>query len=174
MNRTRPRLTRSPRGALAAGALATAALLLAAPASAQPANDNCANAPSIGNVTVSGTTVGATIDGSSGCSGGSAPDVWYRYTATATTTITVSTCNPGTGYDTVISVHTGCPGTIANQIICNDDVTCQFGVFRSLLTFQAVNGVQYLIRVAGFGSATGAFELSVGPGGGGQPPANDA
>jgi hypothetical protein len=150
-------------------------LVLAAAAGAQPANNACTNAVSIGNGTVAGTTIGATNDGSAGCGASStSPDVWYRYTASATTTITVTTCNPGSNYDTVLSVHPStCPGTSGNQLACNDDFSCAFNSLRSTLTFSAVNGQQYVIRVAGFGGATGSFELSVGPGGGGQPPVND-
>ena len=153
-----------------------AVLLAASAASAQPANNNCANATPIGNSTVSGTTTGATNDGSASC-GNSASnvDVWYRYTATATTTITVTTCNAGSNYDTVVSVHSGvCPATTATQIVCNDDAACSFSGLRTTLTFSAVAGQEYLIRVSGYSSASGLFELSVGPGGGGQPPANDA
>jgi hypothetical protein len=156
---------------LAAGAAALGAAL---PAGAQPANNSCANAIAIGNSTVAGTTIGSTNDGAATCgAAGSAPDVWYRYTAPATTTITVTACNPGTSYDTVLSVHTGCPGTTGNQIACDDDASCTFNGLYSTLTFAAVNGTQYLIRVSGFNGAVGNFELSVGPGGGGQPPIND-
>jgi hypothetical protein len=163
------------RGIGSLSACATAAsLLVAAAASAQPANNDCANAIPIGNSTIAGTTVASTTDGSANCATNSF-DVWYRYTAPATTIITVTTCNPGSNYDTFLSVHSGCPGTTANQIVCNDDdSSCSFSSLRSRLTFSAVAGTDYLIRVAGFGSGSGAFELSVGPGGGGQPPANDA
>jgi len=149
-----------------------AACFMATCAIAQPANNGCANAIAIGNGTVAGTTLAATLDGSAGCgSSSNTPDVWYRYTATATTVITVTTCNPGTTYDSVLSVHTtACPGTTETQIACNDD-SCGLS---SSLTFPAINGTQYLIRVSGFSGQTGPFEMSVGPGGGGQPPANDA
>jgi hypothetical protein len=144
---------------------------MAAAAVAQPANDACANAVAIGNTSVGGTTTGASNDGSAACGASSSNvDVWYRYTASSTAVITVQTCGDGTTYDSVLSVHpSACPGTSGNQIACNDD-NCGLD---SSLTFQAVNGTQYLIRVSGFSSSSGNFELSVGPGGGGQPPAND-
>jgi len=161
-------LSRCTRTVVSAAALLAAVL----PAAAQPANDSCVNAISIGNTTIAGTTINANNDGSANCgAAATSPDVWYRYTATATTTITVTMCNPGTAYDTVVSVHSSvCPGTTANQIVCNDD-SCGLS---SLVTFSAVTGTQYLIRVSGFSNASGAFEMSVGPGGGVQPPANDA
>jgi hypothetical protein len=148
-----------------------AALSLSVPALAQPANDHCANATSIGNGMFAGTTIGASTDGGANCgSSTSSFDVWYRYTASATGSITVTTCNPGTAYDTVISVHSAaCPGTTATQIVCNDD-SCGLS---SQVAFAAASGTQYLIRVSGFNGAAGTFELSVGPGGTAQPPAND-
>src|SRR5687767_7199226 len=119
-------------------------------AAAQPANNACSNATPIGNTTIAGTTTAATTDGSSGCAGTS-PDVWYRYTATATTTVTVTTCNLGTSYDTVISVHTPtCPGTSTTQIVCNDQTACTYSPNYSTLTFTAINGTQYLVRVSGW------------------------
>ena len=157
--------------------LACAAVLVAAGAAlAQPSNNNCANAIVIGNGTVAGTTISATNDGSATCgSSGTNADVWYRYVAPATATITVTTCSSSTNYDTVISVHSAaCPGTTGTQIACNDDASCGFSGLHSTLTFAAVAGTEYLIRVSGFSSNVGNFELSVGPGGGGQPPVNDA
>jgi len=152
-----------------------AALLAASAASAQPANNACSSAIPIGNSTVSGTTIGGSTDGSANCgNSATSSDVWYRYTASATTTITVTTCNPATNYDSVLSVHSAaCPGTTATQIACNDDASCSFSGLRSTLTFPATIGQEYLIRVSGYGSSAGLFELSVGPGGGGQPPIND-
>ena len=169
MKRSRFAGSRDSRLALLAG---TAALWLALPALAQPANNSCANALAIGNGTFAGTTVSSTNDGSASCgSSSSSPDIWYRYTASVTGSITVTMCNPGTSYDTVVSVHPAvCPGTSANQIVCNDD-SCGLS---SVVAFAGVIGTQYLIRVAGFSSQTGAFEMSVGPGGGAQPPANDS
>jgi hypothetical protein len=168
----------SPRRTLGAQLVAAGAfgMLAASAAFAQPANNTCANAIPIGNSTVTGTTIGSTNDGTAGCgNSNSNGDVWYRYTAPATTTITVTTCNPGTNYDSVLSVHSAaCPASTATQIACNDDEACPLAGFRSTLTFNAIAGTEYLIRVSGFASNVGTFELSVGPGGGGQPPANDA
>ena len=81
-----------PRSRIRDALLAVIALAGAASgALAQPANDSCANAIAIGNATVSGTTVAATNDGSAACgASASNADVWYRYTASATTTISAS------------------------------------------------------------------------------------
>ncbi len=152
-------------------AASQAPIVLARPA---PPNDACASAPAISPGTVSGTTLGSTNDGSSSCGASSgSPDVWYRFTAAATGTATVSTCSAATGFDTVLSVHTDCPGTDANQIACNDD-SCAIATIPSSLSFPATSGASYLIRVAGFEGATGDFELTLtGPQPPGNPPAND-
>ena len=67
------------------------------------------------------------------------PDRWYSYTATSDVTLAVSTCGThdwtgvDTGLDTVLSLHSGCPGTPGNSLACNDDdgVHCtQAGLIR--------------------------------------------
>ncbi|MBC7772303.1 MAG: hypothetical protein H7210_07410 [Pyrinomonadaceae bacterium] len=162
-----PTLNRCTRTVLGAAALLAAAL----PAAAQPANDNCASATAIGNGTFAGSTSNASNDGTASCgSSASSVDVWYRYTAASTASIRVTLCNAGTNYDAVVSVHSpACPGTSGTEIGCNDD-TCNL---QPQVDFAATAGAQYLIRVSGFNLNLGDFVMSVGPGGGVQPPAND-
>jgi hypothetical protein len=130
-----------------------------------PPNDACANAVDIGAGTYSGTTIGASNDGPATCGAAStaSPDVWYRYTAPCNGTLKIDTC--GSPYDTAVSVHSGCPGTIGNQIACNDDcVTAAFGcngTTQSCLTIAASSGTAYLIRVSGFNGNSGAYTLHV-------------
>lgn len=128
-------------------------------ATAAPLGSNaCADAPVIGYGTVSGTTVGATNDGD-GCGSSSfTADVWFRFVAPETRTVSVDTF--GSGFDTVLSVRTGCPGTGFTRV-CNDDASG----LQSAVAFSAVIGTTYWIRVSGFDGATGPFELRVGPGG---------
>ena len=154
----------------AAAAGLAAVLLCAGTAAAQPANNACVNAQVIGYGTFDGTTILATNDGSASCgSSGANADVWYRFVAPATANVTVETCG-NASYDTVLSVHSGvCPATTGTQLACNDD-SC--GI-RSRVVFQAINGVEYLIRVSGFSNRTGTFSLTVSTDGSGQPPAND-
>ncbi|MGE3108672.1 MAG: hypothetical protein AB7G11_12305 [Phycisphaerales bacterium] len=145
-----------------------ALLMLAAGAAAQPANNNCANAIPIGNTTIAGTTVAATNDFAGTCGASTtSPDVWYLYTAPATNTINVTVCG-GASFDTVLSVHNA-PCANRSVITCLDD-SCGL---QTMVSFSAVSGVQYLIRVSGFSGASGPFTMSVGPGSGGVPPAND-
>jgi hypothetical protein len=122
------------------------------------AGDLCAEAvPIAAGDVVLGSTAAATNDGSAGCgSSTTSPDVWFRYDATESCFVTVSTCDSA-GFDTVLSVHDGCPGTTANQIACNDDSCAQ----RSTVSFTAEADRSYLIRVAGFRGAFGVFTLDL-------------
>jgi hypothetical protein len=134
-----------------------------------PANDLCANAALINGPSgsINGTNVGATGENTTLNSAGvssCAPfytfyDTWYQWTATCSGNVTFATC--GT-FDTLISIHSDCPTpTLANQVsgACNQDgpVGCAPG---SSLTFAAVSGTTYKIRVATNGAA------SANPGGG--------
>jgi hypothetical protein len=124
--------------------------------SGPPPNDSCSNAIVIGYGTAAGSTSEATNDGQASCGGSStAPDVWFRYTATATGPVIADTI--GSSYDTVLSVHSGCPGTMVNQISCNDDA---YGL-QSAVDFYATAGHEYLIRVSGCGSSSGSYFLNV-------------
>jgi hypothetical protein len=126
-----------------------------------PGNNDCANAVPIGDGAYAGCTSAATPDGSAACGGSNGnADVWYSYTATCDGTLDVYTCP--VGYDTVLSVHTGCPGSTANQIACNDDSAYCGAAYplASYVPVQVVTGNTYLIRVSGFAGATGPFVLN--------------
>ncbi len=147
-----------------------ALLFAAGPAlTARAQSNSCAGATVIGEGTFMGTTSGATNDGSANCgSSSTAPDVWYRITPAANCQLRLNTC--GSSYDTVLSVHTGCPGTSANQLGCNDDDPINQCGLDSRLSIPATAGISYYIRIAGFAGASGAFVLNVACG----PPPSDA
>jgi hypothetical protein len=50
-------------------------------------------------------------------------DVWYRYTQVVDQPFVISSCmtERSFGIDTVLSIHTGCPGMKNNEIRANDD-----------------------------------------------------
>ncbi len=123
-----------------------------------PSNDNCSAAIALcDGVAVSGITIGATIDGTATCAGAAAVDVWYSYAPVVSGSVTISLC--GSSYDTALAVLDGCGGT---QVGCNDD-SCGL---QSVVTANLNAGTTYLIRVAGFGTATGAFTITATGGGG--------
>lgn len=132
--------------------------LLISPAAAQ--SDFCIDAPHILDGVYFGSTAEATNDGNACGQTGSAPDVWYRFTADENVILRVNTCV--SNYDTVLSLHTGCPGTAANMLDCNDDACALSSrVSASLAANQTV-----WIRVSGWNGASGSYMLNVST----QPP----
>jgi hypothetical protein len=138
------------------------------------AADVCANALFItpGMVYFGQTTSATTTDPGSGAScGASGRDVYYRYRPMVNGMLTVSMCG-NSFFDSVLSIHTGCPGTTANQIAgaCDDDF-CSGGGPSQVSNVSVTAGTTYLIRVAGFnnsgaGGDTGLFGLTLtGPAG---------
>jgi hypothetical protein len=126
-------------------------------------NDSCSNAFVIGPGTYFGSTSCSTNDGQPSCGlSTTTGDVWYSFTAPGPGRLTVDTC--GSTYDTVLSLHSGCPGTTANEITCDDDAgangTCP-NTLQSWISAQVVGGNTYLIRVAGYNTITGNYQLNV-------------
>ena len=136
------------------------------------ANDNCADAFVAIIDTYTGDTITATNDGVADCGiSDTSPDVWYEFTAAEDGVLTVASC--GSDYDTVLSLHSACPGTIANQLVCNDD-SCGL---QSSVTTAVITGDVIYIRSAGFADATGDYTIVLtGPAGvpaGGSPPGTE-
>ena len=123
-------------------------------------NDTCGFATAIWPGVYEGSTIGADGDGDASCgqSTGS-PDLWYSYTPASGGILTVETCGGG-DFDTVLSVHSGCPGTTANELAC-DDNGCPLPGGASRLSMPVTGGVTYLIRVSGHDGASGDFLLTL-------------
>ncbi|MEE2906914.1 MAG: hypothetical protein VX527_03685 [Planctomycetota bacterium] len=140
-------------------------------------NDFCSDAYAVTDGSTAFSTVGAFTDGDpyndAQCTGTylgeMASDVWFSYEACESGPMTVSTCDSVT-FDTDIVVYEGnCENK--TQVSCNGDgAGC--GGYTSTLTFDAVQGGQYLIRVGGWDSSSiGSGNLLIdGPGVG--PPCN--
>ena len=135
-------------------------------------NDACANATRIGNGTFNFSTVGATTDGPSESNVGFGfgdllvnQDVWFLYTATCTGTVSVDLC--GANYDSRVAIYSGaCPTAPNTAIAGNDDAptNCGAGSLHSYVTFPSTAGNQYVIRVGGFTTNSGAVVMIVGCG----------
>lgn len=125
------------------------------------ANSFCPGAiPIISGQTKTGDTFGAGREGQSDCNQtGTAPDVFYSYTADCTGLVTIDL--ESSTMDPLLSVHTACPGTIANQVGCNDDVTPGSNL-NSRVSIFVTQGQTYTIRVTGFATNAGWFSLTVG------------
>lgn len=133
-------------------------------------NDACSGAITMTcGSSVTGSTAGATFDGVGFCgTSNTAPGVWYHFAGTGDV-VEVSTCSALTSYDTKISVFSGSCGSLTCVGGDDDDFTCPFSGLQSTVFFASA-GIDYYILVHGFGTATGAFELSLScmP-----PPSND-
>jgi hypothetical protein len=101
-----------------------------------------------------GSTVGMTSGDLTGCFDGS-PDLWYRYTPGWNGTLTVSLC--GSSYDTVVSVHSDCPGTAGNLLACNDD----YCGLQSQASVSVAVGTVYFIRISGFFGDAGPYMMQL-------------
>ncbi len=110
--------------------------------------DNCVDALPICVGTIQGNTIGATNDGQSTCNNFPAnnKDVWYAYTPFTSGTATIDGNN--SPFSFYLSVHSDCPGTIANQITCDFD-SGDLHLWPKV-TFDVVAGETYYIRVNGF------------------------
>ncbi|HYF14522.1 MAG TPA: hypothetical protein VD971_05545 [Phycisphaerales bacterium] len=83
-------------------------------------------------------------------------DVWFRLTAPAGGTAIIDAC--GSDYDTMISVHSACPGTVGNTLACaTGGAAC--GAPR--VVFAVAPGQSYYIRVGGRTGGTGLVRLNV-------------
>lgn len=133
------------------------------PIGAPPANDQCAGSLAINATpyTHSGNTCTA-ANNRVNCIGSTSNDVFYTLNLATCQTVTVTTCDAGTSYDTAIEVLTGgaCPGT--TQVACNDDdFTCGLNGLFSRVSFVAVAGQNYYIVIHGYSINAGAYTMNV-------------
>ncbi len=122
-----------------------------------PPNDDCGNAfPIAGDGFFPYSTIHATTDGYAepSCNFNFDDriknDVWFCWTAPCTGTATITDCHLALG-DSRIAVYDGCacPAEEADPIACGDDQCGPFNL-NSYLTFDAVAGQDYMIRVGNF------------------------
>jgi len=93
------------------------------------------------------------------CTGVTAPSPANIYAITLANggQLLINTCNFN-NFDTVITVHSGCPMTAENMVACDNDDACAPG---SQVFFCATAGVTYYVRVGGVGGASGDYLLLV-------------
>ncbi len=143
-----------------AGAVGASAINAACIPAGLP-NDDCASAiPIVSGTPEAFSTLAATQDGAVGsCNGsGAGPDIWYTWTADCTGTALIDTC--GSAFDTMLiafAAGTACTPTVADEIACSD-LGC--GGVQSEISFPCVAGASYLLKVGGWGGATGTGTLN--------------
>jgi hypothetical protein len=133
------------------------------------ANDTCDIAETIGEGQTSVDTDCSATEGSE-CGQMYFNDVWYRYVATCTGTLTVDTCDSGFN-DTVLAVYhqSGAACNSAALLGCNDDTesACS-NIYASQVITDVTKDEVYLIRVGHYESFdTGQFSLGLSLDGGG-------
>ncbi|MFZ1691585.1 MAG: hypothetical protein WAT74_00185, partial [Flavobacteriales bacterium] len=130
----------------------------------QPANDACASPIVVSSYPYTSPVVnnsGATDDFTTSTCSGPFKNVWWRVSGVCGT-MTVSTCNVGTNFDTEITVFEGACGTLT-QVGCNDDVTCGVNLNSSTVIWTATQGTDYYISVGSYfaGGPTGNMVVTV-------------
>lgn len=133
------------------------AALLAAPGLAQT-NDECATAIAVGlGTTPFDTTNTVNVTASLPaflCDGNTGADIWFSFTAPASQVYRFDVCSAD--YDTILEVHQGPCGS-GNVLGCSDD---HCGL-QSWTTVVCTAGVEYFVRVGGWGGARGIGDLEI-------------
>jgi subtilisin-like proprotein convertase family protein len=145
---------------------ALAAAISAQPADAQPANDACASATTvIPGAPIVSSILNSTNDGFVSCSLATNGDVYHTFTTTLPGVYTIDLCAV-TAFDSVISLHTGCPADVSTEVACDDDgcAPLSFGSPSKLRALLPA-ATSYIIRVAGFepGMTVGDYQLRITP-----------
>ena len=121
-------------------------------------SDLCQNAQLIPIGTTFGCTTGMQANGDSPLvNDNTAPDVYYKFSPVCTGRFYITT--EGSTFDTILSIHSQCGANTNNAIAYNDDIGG--GNRNSALYIDVARGEQVFIRVGGYGSASGAFQLSI-------------
>ncbi len=94
----------------------------------------------------------------SDCAGFDPIDAWHIFTPPVGGGYTISLCNEGTDFDTTLEVFADCDNL--DSLACNDDSE-RSGFYRqSELSMTLEEGIDYLIRVAGYNNETGYYFLT--------------
>ncbi|MCD6162147.1 MAG: hypothetical protein J7K40_07015 [candidate division Zixibacteria bacterium] len=121
-----------------------------------PDNNDCENASAINDGDTPFSTLGSTTDNNGNCSLALQKDIWFRYTAACTGTLTVDLCY--SNFDTYVGIFDNCNDM--NCIATNND-GCGILNGPSYVQFVVSAGIDYLICVGGNGGATGSGIITI-------------
>ena len=85
--------------------------------------------------------------------------VWYHITPVVGAQMNITTCNPATNFDTVISVFAGSSCSALNCTARSDDSCVYYRSSASSVSFVPTSNSYYVV-VSGYGANVGTFELS--------------
>jgi lysophospholipase L1-like esterase len=125
-----------------------------------PANDLRARAERLtGGASVVRSSLGATREAGEAVHAGDpgGASVWFRWFAVASGPATIDTC--GSAFDTLLGVEKSDFTAVASN---DNSSTCGAGSTQSQVSFNAVEGTDYLIAADGKSGASGAVHLHVG------------
>ena len=124
-----------------------------------PDNDLCENAyPLITGVETYGNLFNATPTEGVSWDFADIYDVWYSWTPETSGNAVITTCGPGTTFDTVLRVFDNCNDL--TQLTSNEDSDqCDENPTHSRLTYPVTAGNTYLIRVSGYAQTVGQFQV---------------
>jgi hypothetical protein len=132
-----------------------------------PPNDLCENAIEVPiPSSTQGTTAYAFIDNNyPSCSNVSisGPGVWYKVIGNGDT-LTATTCNTYTNFDTKLHVYCGSCGSALCVTANDNDYNCIWNNSKSTVQWQSKDGDMYLILISSF-SDPGLFQLDITSGG---------
>lgn len=125
--------------------------------------DDCALAPTLANGTYNFSVDGFGSAGPyednrcGGAWGGFGADAWFRYTATCTGTLRISTCD--SGFDTALFLYpnAGCPSNPGTILTCADN---ECGTNADLL-YPVTVGDTFLVRVGGYNFDSSQVNLTI-------------
>lgn len=145
----------------------------------QCAHSSCGFAQPVQLGTHLGHLLGAVATGESSCGATQySPDVYYDFTAPYAGLLVVTTCGthdaPGldSGPDTVLSLHSQCPGLLTTELTCNDDdaglvaghscAGTPGSTWDAVVSWPVTAGQRVFIRVATAGATRpGPFILNI-------------
>lgn len=122
-------------------------------------NDMCANATLMtgSSQTYSFNTTCAAQDGPTpSCGSGAFREVWYKWVASGSGTLTASTCGLAS-FDTRIAIFSGSCGAFT-EVGCNDDACSST---QSSLTVNVCAGTTYYIAVGGWNGLSGSGSVAI-------------
>ncbi|HWB20618.1 MAG TPA: PPC domain-containing protein [Phycisphaerales bacterium] len=135
-----------------------------------PVNDECEGASlvaplHVGTQSISTVTATADLIGGMFCVndfGWINPNgLWYQFSDPTGGHVTISTSGGSTAIDTLLTANSGtCTGTLT-EIACNDDIST--ADVHSSITFSALAGQVYLIRIGSYVEDTFTVNVSIAP-----------